>query len=100
MEELEEQFPQFRSNTSPTVTVGGNTSQKFSDVIHQVKMESLSDVFSPEEVIDFVDKVKGEYPDVEFSVEPKIDGLSVSLEYENGILMRGSTRETEQLEKM
>lgn len=92
LEELEEQFPQFRSNTSPTVTVGGNTSQKFSDVIHQVKMESLSDVFSPEEVIDFVDKVKGEYPDVEFSVEPKIDGLSVSLEYENGILMRGSTR--------
>ncbi len=92
LEELEEQFPQFRSNTSPTVTVGGNTSQKFSDVIHQVKMESLSDVFSPEEVIDFVDKVKGEYPDVEFSVEPKIDGLSVSLEYENGILVRGSTR--------
>ncbi|MBR3355186.1 MAG: NAD-dependent DNA ligase LigA [Oscillospiraceae bacterium] len=92
LEELEAEYPQFKRQSSPTVNIGGSASAKFSDVIHQVKMESLSDVFSFEEVLDFINKVLSEYPDADFSVEPKIDGLSVSLEYENGKLIRGSTR--------
>ena len=92
LEELESAYPQFKRETSPTVNIGGAASAKFSDVVHIVKMESLSDVFSFDEVQDFVQKVKEEYPDASFSVEPKIDGLSVSLEYENGNLVRGSTR--------
>ena len=92
LEDLESQYPQFKRPTSPTVNIGGASSSKFSDVIHQVKMESLSDVFTFDEIKDFINKVKNEYPDACFSVEPKIDGLSVSLEYENGKLIRGSTR--------
>ena len=92
LETLEAQFPQFRVETSPTEQIGGASSKKFSDVVHQVKMESLADVFSEEEVISFFEKIKSAYPDARFSVEPKIDGLSVSLEYENGVFVRGSTR--------
>ena len=92
LEQLETAYPQFKRQSSPTVNIGGAASTKFSDVVHQIKMESLSDVFSFDEVHDFVNKVLAEYPDTVFSVEPKIDGLSVSLEYENGALIRGSTR--------
>ena len=92
LEDLEKEFPQYKTSSSPTVTVGGATSKKFSDVFHQIKMESLSDVFSSEEVIDFINKIIDEKKDVAFSVEPKIDGLSVSLEYTNGHFTRGSTR--------
>lgn len=92
LEELEELYPQFKRSSSPTVNIGGASSSKFSDVFHQVKMESLSDVFSFDEVRDFIFKVQDEYPGAVFSVEPKIDGLSVSLEYENGRLIRGATR--------
>ena len=92
LEELESAYPQFKKDSSPTVNIGGAASAKFSDVVHVVKMESLSDVFTFDEVHDFVDKVKEEYPSAVFCVEPKIDGLSVSLEYENGNLIRGSTR--------
>ncbi len=92
LETLESMYPQFRAETSPTEQIGGASSKKFSDVIHQVKMESLADVFSEEEVISFYEKIKAAHPDARFSVEPKIDGLSVSLEYENGSFVRGSTR--------
>ncbi|MBQ7288271.1 MAG: NAD-dependent DNA ligase LigA [Clostridia bacterium] len=90
---LEGEFPQLITANSPTQKVGGTASVKFSPVRHQVKMESLQDAFSYEELYAFDSRVRtavGE--NVFYSVEPKIDGLSVSLEYENGVFVRGSTR--------
>ena len=87
---LEKEFPSLLTSDSPTQTVGGNANILFSPVRHSVKMESLQDVFSFEELKEFdsrIDKTK-----TVFSVEPKIDGLSVSLEYADGKLIRGSTR--------
>ena len=92
LEQLEAQYPQFVSAASPTQRVGGKVSTKFSPVVHTVRMESLADVFSEEEVREFVAKMQQELGQPVFSVEPKIDGLSVSLEYENGRFVRGSTR--------
>ena len=92
LEQLEAQHPQFVSAASPTQRVGGKVSTKFSPVVHTVRMESLADVFSEEEVREFVAKMQQELEQPVFSVEPKIDGLSVSLEYENGRFVRGSTR--------
>lgn len=93
LRKLEEEYPEFKTEDSPTQRVGGKSKKIFSSVIHDVQMQSLQDVFSFEDVVAFVDKVQNEYGfDVEFTVEKKIDGLSVSLEYENGILVRGSTR--------
>ena len=92
LKDLEAEFPQFITDDSPTQKVGGKASEKFSPVVHKVRMESLQDVFSYDEVEAFIDKVKAEIPDAEFCVEPKIDGLSVSLEYKNGKIIRGSTR--------
>lgn len=89
---LEEQFPELILSTSPTQRVGGMALNKFEKVSHTVQMASLQDVFSFEQVENFVMKCREELGEVEFSVEPKIDGLSVSLEYENGIFTRGSTR--------
>ena len=90
---LEIANPQFYSPTSPTQRVGGKALDKFEKVRHEVKMASLTDVFSFEELRDFIRKVKAEVgEDTEFSVEPKIDGLSVSLKYEVGILTVGATR--------
>lgn len=89
---LEEQFPEFIMPSSPTQRVGGMALNKFEKVSHFVQMASLQDVFSFEQVENFVKKCYEELADAEFSVEPKIDGLSVSLEYENGIFTRGSTR--------
>lgn len=89
---LEEQFPEFILPESPTQRVGGMALNKFEKVSHAVQMASLQDVFSFEQVENFVLKCHEELGDVEFSVEPKIDGLSVSLEYENGVFTRGSTR--------
>lgn len=89
---LEEQFPEFIMPSSPTQRVGGMVLNKFEKVSHFVQMASLQDVFSFEQVENFVKKCYEELADAEFSVEPKIDGLSVSLEYENGIFTRGSTR--------
>lgn len=85
---LEEQFPALRDENSPTVRVGGAASDKFAAVAHEVPMQSLQDVFSLDEVKEFCEK----FPDAAFVVEQKIDGLSVSLEYTNGVLTRGSTR--------
>ena len=89
---LEEQYPSLVVPDSPTQRVGGKALEKFQKVTHTVKMNSLSDVFSYEEIEDFVKRVKGTVGDVVFSVEPKIDGLSVSLSYENGLFVRGATR--------
>ena len=93
LKELEAKYPELVTKDSPTQRVGGKASSTFEEVKHDVAMQSLNDVFSFDEVKDFVEKVQEEYgKDVEFVVETKIDGLSVSLEYENGILVRGSTR--------
>ncbi|MBQ9746064.1 MAG: NAD-dependent DNA ligase LigA [Clostridia bacterium] len=91
--ELEAEFPEIITTDSPTQRVGGKALDKFEKVTHAVRMGSLSDVFSFEETSDFLAKtadVIGRNP--YFSVEPKIDGLSVSLEYRNGVLAIGSTR--------
>lgn len=90
--ELENLYPEFRLSDSPTSEVGGTAKSTFEKVNHTVKMLSLGDVFSYDEIKDFVFKIQSRYEDVSFSVEPKIDGLSISLEYENGKLLRGSTR--------
>ncbi len=93
LEDLEKQFPEYKSEKSPTNHVGGKASSKFSPVVHSVPMESLQDVFSKEELIEFDNRIKGLLDeDYEYVVELKIDGLSVSVEYENGKMLRGSTR--------
>ena len=93
LQELEAEFPEFDSPTSPTKRVGGAASERFRKFTHRVQMGSLGDVFSPDELSDFIERsaaVVGK--DAAYSVEPKIDGLSVSLTYENGIFVRGATR--------
>ena len=93
LKSLESAHPEYYSPTSPTLRVGGRALDKFEKVKHEVKMASLTDVFSYDELRDFIRRVKNEVgEDTEFSVEPKIDGLSVSLKYENGILSVGATR--------
>ncbi len=92
LEELENANPQFASADSPTKRVGGEALSQFQKYTHPVPLMSLQDVFSPEELTAFLRRVKDEFPDAEFSVEPKIDGLSVALEYENGAFVRGATR--------
>ncbi len=90
---LEEENPEFLTEDSPTQRVGGAALDKFEKVMHQVRMVSLSDVFSYEEIYDFVRKTEAILGHgTKFSVEPKIDGLSVSLAYQNGKFTVGSTR--------
>ncbi len=89
---LEEKYPEYKAPDSPTHRVGGSASNKFTPVEHVVKMDSLQDVFNMQEVFDFDRRVREEIENPEYVVEPKIDGLSVSLEYKNGILTVGSTR--------
>lgn len=92
LEELEGQFPELLRADSPTQRVGGKALTTFEKVSHAVQMGSLQDVFSKEELFDFDRRVKQAFSDAEYVVEPKIDGLSVSLEYQNGVFVRGSTR--------
>lgn len=92
LRELEESFPQLVSEASPTQRVGGTASSRFAKVTHAVKMESLLDAFSFEELRDFDRRVRDAGVQPEYVVEIKIDGLSCSLEYENGTLVRASTR--------
>lgn len=93
LKKLEKEHPELIVKSSPTQKIGGKTKNIFTQVVHDVQMQSLQDVFSLEEVEEFVDKVKEEYKDqTRFCVETKIDGLSVSLEYVDGVLVRGSTR--------
>ena len=89
---LEEENPQYFDPTSPTNRVGGKPLDKFEKVTHTVQMNSLSDVFEYSEIKDFVDRMATIVENPVFSVEPKIDGLSVALTYENGILTNGATR--------
>lgn len=90
--DLEAKYPELASANSPTRRVGGKVSERFEKVLHTVPMDSFGDIFSEEEIVDFVGKILKEYPGTEFVVEHKFDGLSVSLEYENGELVRGLTR--------
>jgi len=92
LEELEKAHPELALPDSPTKRVGGEALSKFEKVQHPVPLMSLQDVFSTEELEEFLAKVKEAFPGAEFSVEPKIDGLSVALEYENGVFVRGATR--------
>ena len=92
LEELEAANPELAMPDSPTRRVGGEALSQFEKVRHPVPLMSLQDVFSTEELLEFLDKMKEAYPSAEFSVEPKIDGLSVALEYENGTFVRGATR--------
>lgn len=92
LKQLENDFPQFIRKDSPTQRVGGEAVSTFEKVTHKVQMGSLSDVFSMSQVMDFVNKSKENVSNPQFVVEPKIDGLSVSLEYVNGEFTRGSTR--------
>lgn len=88
---IEQQFPELLTEDSPSQRVGGTAQTTFEKVTHTVQMGSLQDVFDVSEVRDFYERVKAEGA-LEFTVEPKIDGLSVSLVYENGVLVQGSTR--------
>ena len=92
LEDLEASNPECALPDSPTKRVGGEALSKFEKVTHAVPLMSLQDVFSADELKEFVDRVHVSFPDALFSVEPKVDGLSVALEYENGRFVRGATR--------
>lgn len=92
LKKIEADYPTLVNLKSPTQHVGGAASAKFTKVIHLVKMESLQDAFSYDEILDFDRRVHDSAAEVTYVVESKIDGLSVSLEYENGVFTRGSTR--------
>lgn len=89
---LEEQYPEYDTPDSPTKKVGGKADNTFESVVHTVRMESLQDAFSKDEIRDFEKRVNDTVNNVNYVVEPKIDGLSVSLEYRDGVFFRGSTR--------
>ena len=89
---LEADHPELYDPTSPTLRVGGRALDKFEKHAHAYRMDSLSDVFSFEELEDFCQKASVQIKTPNYSVEPKIDGLSVSLIYENGVFVRGATR--------
>ena len=92
LDSIENEYPELLAPDSPTHRVGGQADTLFETVVHTVKMESLQDAFSHDEVMDFDKRVKEYFSNAEYVVEPKIDGLSVSLEYVNGVFTRGSTR--------
>ena len=92
LENLEKAYPQYQSPDSPTHRVGGAVLDKFSKFTHKVPMGSLEDVFSYEELGEFLSGVRSQISEPAWSVEPKIDGLSVSLTYENGVFVSGATR--------
>ncbi|MBR7146332.1 MAG: NAD-dependent DNA ligase LigA, partial [Oscillospiraceae bacterium] len=90
--ELEREHPEEITPDSPTQRVGGHALEQFEQVTHAVPLESLQDSFSHEEVLAFDKKVREQLSEVSYSVEPKIDGLSVALEYRDGVFYRGATR--------
>ena len=92
LEDLEKAYPEYALPDSPTQRVGGQAVNTFGEVTHAVPLMSLQDVFSMEELADFLTRIKEALPNAAYSVEPKIDGLSVALEYENGRFVRGATR--------
>lgn len=92
LKNLEEKYPQYDTPDSPTKKVGGKADNSFASVEHTVRMESLQDAFSKDELREFDNRVRESVKTVKYVVEPKIDGLSVSLEYRDGVFFRGSTR--------
>ncbi len=92
LEELEAKHPDQITPDSPTQRVGGQAAEGFPEVVHTVPLESLQDVFSMEELDEFDQRMRGALDHVEYIVEPKVDGLSIALEYENGRFVRGATR--------
>ena len=92
LEELESQYPELVTADSPTRQVGGAVYNTFAEVVHEVPMESLHDSFSEDELRDFDRRVREAVDSPEYIVEPKFDGLSVALEYVEGVFARGSTR--------
>ena len=92
LEDLEKTYPEYVLPDSPTKRVGGQAVNTFGEVTHAVPLMSLQDVFSMEELEDFLNRTQEALPNAAYSVEPKIDGLSVALEYEDGHFVRGATR--------
>ena len=92
LEELEGAHPELITPDSPTQRVGGKALESFTQVTHRVPLESLQDVFDFDELRAFDQRVRGVEPKVSYSVEPKVDGLSVALEYQDGQFVRGATR--------
>ena len=92
LEELEAEHPEEITPDSPTQRVGGEALESFQQVEHPVPLESLQDVFSPDEVDEFAQRMADALETVAYSVEPKVDGLSVALEYRDGEFVRGATR--------
>lgn len=92
LEDLEAAHPEEVTPDSPTQHVGGTASNSFAPVQHEVPLESLQDVFNADEVAEFDKRVREQLDTVEYSVEPKVDGLSVAIEYRDGRFVRGATR--------
>ena len=92
LEEMEAAYPEWAAEDSPTKRIGGEILTQFEKVTHPVPLMSLQDVFSLEELNAFLEKTKEAQPAAAFCVEPKIDGLSVALEYVDGRFVRGATR--------
>ena len=92
LEELEAAHPDLVTADSPTQRVGGKALDSFQQVVHRVPLQSLQDVFSPDELLDFDRKIREGTDRIEYLVEPKVDGLSVAIEYRDGVLFRGATR--------
>lgn len=92
LQDLETAHPEEITPDSPTQRVGDKLLNDFAEVAHEVPLESLEDVFNADEVCAFLERVAGELPGAAYSVEPKVDGLSVALEYRDGIFYRGATR--------
>lgn len=89
---LEEKYPELKRNDSPTLRVGGQVVDKFEKVTHETPMLSFDDIFNEDEVVTFDERIRKTCPDATYTLEPKMDGLSGSLLYKNGILVRAATR--------
>ena len=92
LEELEAEHPEEVTPDSPTQRVGGAALESFTQVTHPVPLESLQDIFSPEEVEEFAKRMEEALETASYSIEPKVDGLSVALEYRDGVFVQGATR--------
>lgn len=92
LEELEEEYPELIVSDSPTQKVGGAVKSSFAPFEHEVPLQSLQDVFSYEELSDFLIKLENSFGELDYCVEPKIDGLSIAVVYKNGIFSEGATR--------
>ena len=89
---LEEKYPELKRNDSPTLRVGGQVVDKFEKVTHETPMLSFDDIFNEDEVVSFDERIRKTCPNATYTLEPKMDGLSGSLLYKNGILVRAATR--------